>query len=92
MKTKFVILSVIIAFGLIIFVPLFLLATHQVHNILSNEEEEVKEVVVNKLSAKYNEQFKIVSYLDYSAAIDYHLLKVESKNTGSDPQLINVSP
>ncbi|MGD6849260.1 hypothetical protein [Rossellomorea aquimaris] len=34
------------------------------------------------MSAKYNEQFKIVSYLDYSAAIDYHLLKAESKMTG----------
>jgi hypothetical protein len=63
MKTKFVILSMIIAFGLIIFVPLVLLATHQAQNILSNDEEEVKEVLVNKLNAKYNEQFKMFSYL-----------------------------
>ncbi|WP_226673471.1 hypothetical protein [Rossellomorea aquimaris] len=82
MKTKFVILSMMIAFGFIVFVPLFLLAAHQAQNLLSNDEDEVKEVVVNKLSAKYNEPFQIVSYLDYSAPIDYHLLKAESKKTG----------
>ncbi|MGD6849259.1 hypothetical protein [Rossellomorea aquimaris] len=52
MKTKFDILSMIIAFGLIIFVPLFLLAAQQVQNILSNDEDEVKEVVVNKFECK----------------------------------------
>ncbi|MBN8191895.1 hypothetical protein JI667_07010 [Bacillus sp. NTK074B] len=82
MKTKFVILPMMIAFGFIVFVPLFLLAAHQAQNILNNDEDEVKEVVVNKLSAKYNEPFQIISYLDYSAPIDFHLLKAESKKTG----------
>ncbi|BCB03977.1 hypothetical protein [Bacillus sp. KH172YL63] len=75
-------LSLIIAFGLSIFVPLFLLAGHQIWEHVTNDEEEIKDIVLTSLKERYGEDFTNIEYIDYVQPINKHKLEAQSVRTG----------